>query len=152
MTELERFELAKSKGYTYDPITGEIKGMKGNLIIRKNKQGYIDCSIFYNGRGYKMLGHRLAWYLHYGELPKNNIDHIDSNTSNNKIYNLRDVTQQQNNWNRNNTKGYYWHKKAKKYHARIMMNLKIISLGLFDDELDARNAYLEAKAKYHVIQ
>ena len=34
----------------------------------------------------------------------------------------------------------------------ITLNNKTINLGLFDNENDARNAYLEAKKIYHVIK
>ncbi len=43
--------------------------------------------------------HRMIYIWHYG-IPKNNIDHIDGNRENNKIENLRQVTQQQNCLNR----------------------------------------------------
>jgi hypothetical protein len=95
--------------------------------------------------------HRLAWYLHYGSLPNNSIDHIDGNRSNNKIDNLRDVTNQQNQWNRTTAKGYVWRKFANKFHARIRLNGRQIHLGYFHTEQEARNAYLKAKEIYHVI-
>lgn len=50
--------------------------------------GYIVMSV----DGHACAGHRLAWFFVYGEWPKNEIDHIDGNRSNNAISNLRDVT------------------------------------------------------------
>ena len=41
--------------------------------------------------------------------------------------------------------------KCKKWCAQIKINKKKKHIGYFDNEEDARNAYLEAKAKYHVI-
>jgi len=151
MTELEKCELAKNKGFTYDPNTGEVKGMRGKVITGK-KHNYIYCQVSQNGKMYEISAHRLAWYLYYGELPKNFIDHIDCNPLNNKIENLRDVTHQQNHFNRNNTNGYCWIKKVQKYEARIVINGKRKHLGRFVNEIDARNAYLTAKAKYHTIK
>lgn len=151
MTMLERCELAKAKGYKYNPDTGELIGIKGNVIISKDRDGYIQASI-YSKKYYPIRGHRLAWYLYYGKLPKNKIDHIDCDRSNNRINNLRDVTNQQNNFNNSKAKGYVWHSIAKKFQAKITVGGKIIYLGLFVDEQDARNAYLEAKKKYHVIK
>ena len=151
MTELERCEFAKKKGFTYDPITGELKGVRRKTIISQ-KVGYINCGIYYKGKNYSLLGHRLAWYLHYGELPKNHIDHIDGDRTNNKIDNLRDVTKHQNSFNLTKAKGYYWNKQRKKFQSYIKLNDKHIHIGLFSTESDARNAYLEAKKKYHVIQ
>lgn len=82
---------------------------------------------------------------------KQQIDHIDGNRINNNLDNLRVVNQQQNNWNRTKAKGYYWRKRAKKWISHIIINYKSIHLGCFDNEDDARNAYLEAKKIYHII-
>lgn len=150
MTEIQRYELAKLKGYRYCPMTGTITGMNGSAIKGKSNDGYIIVQV-YAEKLYVLLGHRLAWFLHYGEIPKNQIDHIDGDRTNNKIENLRDVCHQQNQWNRKNAKGYNWNKKLQKHQAQIRINRKPIHLGVFDKEEDAQNAYLEAKKKYHII-
>jgi hypothetical protein len=43
--------------------------------------------------GRSFCAHRVAWLLHYGRWPSELIDHIDGNPENNKIGNLRDVSQ-----------------------------------------------------------
>lgn len=86
-----------------------------------------------------------------GERKGDDIDHIDGNKLNNAVNNLRIVTNQQNQWNQTKAKGYYWHKKNKKWQAQITVNNKNINLGYFENEIDARNAYLNAKRLYHVI-
>lgn len=151
MTELEKYEAAKSKGYTYNPVTGELKGVYGKVIKTISPTGYIRFIMMFNDRPYSIRGHRLAWYLCYGKLPLNQIDHIDGNRTNNKITNLRDVTQQQNQWNQTKAKGYYWDKQKGKYTAQITLDNKRIYLGAFPTEEEARNAYLKGKSKYHVI-
>ena len=40
----------------------------------------------------------------------------------------------------------------KNWKVQIQVNGKRKFLGCFDNEEDARNTYLEAKAKYHIIQ
>ena len=61
------------------------------------------------------------------------------------------VTRQQNQFNRSNTKGYYWCKKSRKWKAQIKANGKQKYLGLFKKEEDARAAYLAAKEIYHTF-
>ena len=150
MTELERCELAKERGYTYDPISGNLFGVKGKVITRKVK-GYIIFEIGKENKKYSIYAHRQAWYLHYGKLPNNLIDHINGDKANNKISNLRDVTKQQNNWNTHKSKGYTWNKGNKKFEAFINLKGKRIYLGLFKTTDEAHNAYLQAKKIYHPI-
>jgi hypothetical protein len=77
-------------------------------------------------------------------------DHEDGNGLNNLKSNLRFVTNRQNSQNKQNIKktskypGIYWHKKGKKWHARIQINGKTKSLGLFTDEREAFEAYRNA--------
>ena len=80
------------------------------------------------------------------------IDHIDGKRTNNVIENLRKVTNQQNQWNQLNARGYYWNKKANKYCSKIKLNGESIYLGSFDNEIDAYNSYLDAKKIYHKIE
>ena len=82
---------------------------------------------------------------------KNNfIDHINKNSLDNRIENLRILTNQQNQWN-TNAKGYHWDKKNNKWRARIKINGKTKHLGRFTEEEDARQAYLNAKELYHKL-
>jgi hypothetical protein len=87
------------------------------------------------------------WDVTYA--PDNEIDHIDNNGLNNNIENLRIVNSSQNNQNKLTTKGYWWCKTNKKYRAKITINNKKIYLGYHDTEEQAREAYLNAKPKYH---
>lgn len=151
LTELEKCTIAKERGIAYNSITGELFNTLGDLISRKDKDGYIYVLFTIKKHAYKIMGHRYAWFLHYGELPKNVIDHIDGNSSNNKIENLRDVTHQQNTFNRKKAKGYSQNKHTKNFEVRIRYNNVKYYLGCFKSEEDARNAYLEAKNIYHII-
>lgn len=47
-------------------------------------------------KGQKHYAHRVVWYLHHGPIHSGVIDHIDGNTSNNSISNLRLVSQGEN--------------------------------------------------------
>ena len=83
------------------------------------------------------------------DVSKNNfIDHINRDSTDNRIENLRILTNQQNQWNRN-VKGYYWNKTKKKWQAYIRIDKKKKNIGSFDKEEDAAIAYLKAKEIYH---
>lgn len=145
MTREEKCKLAIERGYTYDPETGLIYNRYGKEVRNKSKKGYIriESSIH-------LLGHHFAWYLVNKECVEE-IDHINGVRDNNRIINLRSVTKSENQWNRLTAKGYTWHKRHNKWQAQIKINNKVIYLGVFNSEQEARNTYLTAKEIYHKI-
>jgi len=85
------------------------------------------------------------------DVSKNNfIDHINRNKIDNRIENLRILTNQQNQFNAN-IKGYSWCKHKKRWRACIRIDDNQIHLGYFKKEEDAREAYLKGKEVYHKI-
>lgn len=106
--------------------------------------------------GEQYLVHRVIWQMFNGEIPeKMVIDHIDGNTMNNKIENLRLCTNTQNAQNIHHGRGKYstkkgvsFSKKQNKFVAQININGKNTWLGSFDSEEDAFLAYEEA-GKYY---
>ena len=94
--------------------------------------------------------HRLAWLHTYGVWPKDQIDHTNRIRTDNRISNLREVTNKQNGQNRSkrsdNTSGHpgvSWHKRISKWRAQIRHNQKRIHLGYFtniEDAIAARKA------------
>jgi hypothetical protein len=149
MTRKERIELAIERGFTYDEITGNIYGVRGKVITRK-VNGYIVIAIIDSNKQYHLQGHQFAFYYKYGKVV-DCIDHINGIKDDNRIDNLRSVTSQQNQHNRTTAKGYHFDKRVNKYQSYISLNRKNIYLGLFKTEQEARQAYLEAKEKYHLI-
>lgn len=97
-----------------------------------------------SGRGYlgfniggaRCKAHRAAWAIHFGRWPDGHIDHINHNPSDNRIENLRDVTQAENNRNRppqKNSKafvGVYKHKDCHRWIASIGYKGRPVYLGL----------------------
>lgn len=85
--------------FKYDPETGKItrsdrKGGNGSI----DRQGYLILKI----KGEQFKAHRIAWFLYYGQMPDKTIDHINGIRSDNRIANLRDVTDNENAINRHN--------------------------------------------------
>lgn len=147
MTRLEKCELLKSKGYTYDAEIGKIFNKFGKEITSK-KNGYIRiCNSKFQGNLY---GHHYAYYMTYGNVDFEMLDHINRDRLDNRICNLRIVTHQLNQQN-TNCKGYGFHKRDKRWFAQIWSHNTKKWLGYYDTEEEARNAYLEAKKIYHKI-
>jgi len=129
----------------------------GNKLIfflmghKKNNQLYYGIKI----KKSSLRVHRLFFYWKYGYLP-NLVDHKDRNKLNNNIENLRELTKSENNTNvekrKNGTtskyKGVSWHKRARKWEARLKANGKNLFLGYFNNEDDAGQAYNDAIRKY----
>lgn len=51
------------------------------------RKGYKEGTLL----GFHVLAHRMAWAIHYGRWPRNEIDHINGCEWDNRIENLRDV-------------------------------------------------------------
>lgn len=99
--------------------------------------------------------HRIVYAMFTGELPEI-IDHIDQDTLNNRIENLRPASQSENLCNRGknvtNTSGYkgvYFEKSKNKWRAEIAKDGKKHRLGLFESAADAADAYQRAAKKLH---
>lgn len=127
MNREDRIKLAIEKGYTYDELSGIVYGIKGNKINRKSSHGYITISLYNDKKRYTIYCHQFAYYIIYGKIVEQ-IDHIDNNRSNNKISNLREVTNQQNKFNKLNIKGYSLNKNNR-FQSQIVLNKKNIYLG-----------------------
>ena len=122
-----------------------------HIHLQSNDDGYIRVVL----NREVMRVHRIIGYAFLGleiENPKQFIDHIDRNRMNNKSENLRIVSHQENNFNRSSVKGYSFYKHQNLFKSRIKINNKLIHLGYFKTENEARQAYLDAKNIYHIIE
>ena len=147
--------------FNYNPHTGTI--VWANPTANRVKQGDIAGYEYKNKRnkyryvrlaGKVFFAHRVAWAMHYGEWPKEQIDHIDRNGLNNKIENLRDVSQSINQLNRrlnkNSTsgiKGVTPIKNSKRWRARMQINGVRKDLGCFGTLEEAMSARRQAENK-----
>lgn len=103
----------------------------------------------------RFLAHRLAWLICKGHWPKNYIDHINGDTLDNTISNLRDVTHRENSINQIKTKnkkfginGVRWRKDRNVFAAWINDYGKPVYLGCSKDFFEACCIRKSAEIKY----
>lgn len=142
----------------YDPETGVFTSIiargklrKGAVLGTRTSKGYFEFTV----EGAKRYAHCWAWFYVTGEWPSRQIDHRDTDKSNNKWGNFRLATNAQNHQNRTapykgNLSGLLGvHPRRNKYTARISVGGKQKYLGTFSDKHEAHTAYLKAKAELH---
>ena len=146
----------------YAPDTGKFtwrkarcnNRIKANTIAGyKTPNGYI--TITYNKTYYS--AHRLVWIYMYGSIPEGlTVDHKNGIRDDNCLENLRLATRHEQKQNmtplKNNTSGYTgvtWHKRDRKWMARIMLLGTRYLVGRFDTSEEASEAYKKAKQEHH---
>lgn len=147
---------------SYDPDTGTFvwrvscQGTKaGDVAGTPGSEGRRHITIGYS----RFKAHRLAWLYVYGSWPKQLIDHINGDPTDNRICNLREASVSENQGNQraahtNNETGLLGaHKKhgRNNFRARITVGGKELHLGNFATAELAHAAYLSAKETYHVL-
>ena len=125
--------------FDYDPITGSLLNKRLNkpagFVLGGGNSTKKHWAVKVDGYVYTMQ--RVIWMWVYGEDPQElMVDHIDRDSLNNKLDNLRLVTRAQNRenskLNKNNSSGYrYVYRMGKKWQAKIKIDGKIRSIGVF---------------------
>lgn len=130
---LERINLRRKDG-TWKPVKLRVN----------HSDGY--CQVGFNGK--MIYYHVIIWILSTGkDVPSNlQIDHINGNKIDNRIENLRLVTNRVNGQNRKEHRngklqGCYYRKLIKKYVGQIKVSGKKIHIGHFATEQEAHEAY-----------
>ena len=152
LIDIEKQEITRLS--TGNKLTFRLTGRKNNH--------YHTIHFCLKGKSYNFLVHRLFFYWHYGYLPYQ-IDHIDGNGLNNKINNLRETNDSNNQRNKekNNIrlgkktssrhKNVSWDKRGKKWRATPSLNKKAYNLGQYDNEDDAGEAVNQFYIKNNLI-
>lgn len=150
--ETEAAKALALSSLTYDPETGIFRW----VVSGKNTRGVGTVAGYIHPSGYQYIKigqvrfscQRLAWLFHTGSWPKENMDHINTIRSDNRIANLREASNSQNNFNSamkpNNTTGFKGVSRSSrdgKYRAQIAAHGKRILIGVFDDAQSAAEAY-----------
>jgi len=143
----------------YNPETGDI-----TWKVRSGPATPGKVAGCVTGHGYRYIAyrrkwyraHRLAWYLHYGEWPSAEIDHINHCKTDNRLANLRQATSSQNKWNarkstknKSGIKGVFWSKRDSKWRVAIAGNKRSYHVGFFEDIREAEQAYNDAAKRLH---
>lgn len=144
----------------YDPDTGEFRwrirrsnrAPKGSIAGCRDRYGYIVIRL--DETLYK--AHRLAWLYCYGVWPAKNLDHINQTPGDNRIANLREADQHENNQNRrvqrnsqSGVTGVSWNKAHGRWQARIYTDGKCVSLGMHATKEAAITARADAERKLY---
>lgn len=138
----------------YNPETGELRRRRSGKLINVNENGY--RRVVFGKKSYK--AHRICWKMATGSCPDNQIDHINGDRGDNRIANLRVVSNQENSKNQSRYKnnnsgvtGVSWYKLSKKWIARIKVDGELKYLGSFTDKIDAIYAryYAEQDKGFH---
>ena len=155
--EIKNLIIEDFKEY-FDYKNGELywkncryKAYNGKKAGHIHKTGYWRIKL--NKENYQ--AHRIIFAMHHDFMPEF-IDHIDGDTSNNKIENLREATRTQNFQNSKKTirnksgvKGVFWHKIKNRWIARVSVNGKEIHVGTFTDLDEATKAVKQFREKHH---
>lgn len=124
----------------------------GRAVGAENGKGYLVTRV---GR-HLLFVHRIAWAIVHGTTP-DFIDHVNGDSKDNRLSNLRAATQAINMQNikgplRNNKCGLlgvlYSHQKGK-WQSKIAVDGRQKHLGFFDSPREAHEAYIEAKRRLH---
>lgn len=125
---------------------------EGRLAGTVRTDGYVVIQI--NGR--KHFAHRVIWLCQFGAWPSLNLDHRNGIRCDNRIANLRDISQKLNTQNRrpnrtlaNRFMGVVKNSHGRPYGARIKVDGKTTYLGQFDTQEQAHAAYMKAKRALH---
>jgi hypothetical protein len=155
--ELEISHSFITRVLRYEPETGDFywrecrgpNAQVGYLAGRKpGNHGYKSIRLI----NYSYLSHRLAWFYYYKKWPLYFIDHINRDRSDNRIDNLRDVSNSVNAHNSvtrkdNSTgvRGVYYNSINNNWRAIINIKGKTIDLGSYTSFVEAVHARKKAE-------
>jgi len=142
--------------FRYDPETGIVyRKMKGGVEKRASFFAKLQGRNRVTYKSTKMYAYRVAWAIHFGVWPTREIDHINGDSSDDRIVNLRDVDRSTNQENLRRAKATNAigvlgvSKSGNRFFATVHAHGNSKYLGSFMNAEDAHNAYIEAKRKYH---
>ena len=135
--------------YDYNPVTGRLisKHLSKPLSITPRlRNHYYTLSWLVNGNKqyYSTTIGRIviAWVT--GKWPTEEVDHINRDTADNRLHNLRIVSSRINACNRSSFKGGITQQRNGKWRTRIRIDGKQVSLGTYESKEEAIAIYTKA--------
>lgn len=138
--------------FTFRVTRGPMKAGDQAGYVRPDKRVSIHVD------SYLYRAHRLAWLYMTGEWPVGEIDHLNANPTDNRWSNLRDVSGTVNKQNMRAAPaskkhsplfGAHWCKQLGIWKSSIKVNGRAVHLGVFASDIEASNAYIDAKRRLH---
>jgi len=144
---------------SYDPETGIFTWLvnrgpnktAGNPAGSPDEEGYLRIGI--DRRRYR--AHRLAWFYVHGVWPEMELDHWDTDRTNNRIGNLREATRTVNMQNMRKSPAKASDlpmgvcRDRRGFYSQISVHGRKINLGSYPTADAAHEAYVTAKRQYH---
>lgn len=146
--------------------TWHFKTQRGHAIFLRGDAGkvagtwrddYLKIILSHNGKRLNLQASRIIWAIHNGDIPDGYlVDHEDTDTTNNRIGNLRLALPTQNAHNgklrTNNAsgiKGVSWCERDQRWVTRVTKNYRQFSVGSFKLKEDAEEAVRTARSALH---
>ena len=149
----------RSLDRTVEFSNGRERFYRGGVIKGSVDKGYRRTTLNIDGVGRYLKFSQIVAMAFLGHEPNGHtlvVDHINGDRSDNRVENLRIVTQRANTSTCFRSKeetfssryvGVNWDKKTSKWASKIYHNGVITALGFYDTELEASNAYQSALSK-----
>lgn len=156
LSDLSCDEVRRHFSYDHElGILTRLTGRRSGKVVgakMRGRSGYPCISI--GGRNY--LTHRVVWLHVTGEWPEGVIDHMDGDPTNNRMCNLRSVTQRVNSQNRRaaiersrtGLIGAFPYRRGR-FYAQIRVDGLVRHIGVFSTAEEAHSAYVQAKRALH---
>jgi HNH endonuclease len=148
--EVRRLFDYREDGQLVRKVSTSSNARAGDVAGYINSEGYREIRI----NGQRHYAHRLIFLYHHGRWPEGEIDHASGVKSDNRIENLREATNSQNQANKSklctNTSGYRgvsFHKASGKWRTQIKSGGKIRHESYWDNKKQAHIAYLRGASK-----
>ena len=131
----------KTSSVVVGSIAGSVRNTDGRRRIR------VDRKFYYS---YQLI------YLYFHRVIPGYIDHVNGDTGDDRIHNLRECNMSQNNMNsvtpkhnKSGAKNVHWSSRNKKWIVKLKVNKINKHIGCFDDFELAELVASEAREKYH---